>query len=187
MKPFLALLLLTFASVHAAEELTPEIIAKRQIEAMRALDWAQLASYTHPKALAQVKSLFLPIANAAAAAPDNPAAAQMMKTLFGGKSAPDLAGEPSAIFFQTIMTGISNIVPDFKTSMNGMSAEILGHIDEGADLAHVVYRLTRATGEGSSVKIAVTTVEREGNTWKALLNSDLETAARAISARLNNR
>ena len=184
MKPLVCIFLLALASVRAAEEATPEVIAKRQIDAMRALDWAQVAAYTHPKALAQLKSVFLPIAIAGEAAKDNPAAAEMMRTLFAGKSADALEAESPAIFFQTVMSGIAGVVPDFKASISGMQADILGHVNEGETTAHVVYRLTRPAGEGTNTKIAVTSVERDGPAWKALLNSDLETVARAIVARL---
>jgi hypothetical protein len=181
-KPLLCLLLLGFATARAAEEATPEAITKRQIGAMRELDWAQVAFYTHPKALAQMKALFLPLATAGAAA-DNETAAQMMRTFFGGKSPQELEAETPGAFFQTVMRGIA-VVPDFKKSMSGMHADVLGHVNEGELAAHVVYRLTRPAGEGTSTKIAVTTLERDGATWKALLNTDLETVARAITTRL---
>jgi hypothetical protein len=182
-KPLLCLFLLGFATARAAEEATPEAITKRQIDAMRELDWAQVAFYTHPKALAQMKALFLPLATAGAAA-DNEMAAQMMRTLFSGKSPQELEAETPGAFFQTVMQGIAAVVPDFKKSMSGMHADVLGHVNEGELAAHVVYRLTRPAGEGTSTKIAVTTLERDGATWKALLNADLETVSRAITTRL---
>lgn len=184
-----ALLALVAAPGRAAEEATPEGIARRQIEGMRDLNWAQVAAFTHPKALAQVKALFLPVANAgAAAAPSNPVAAQMMQSLFGGKKAEALAEESPADFFGTVMSGLAEVLPDFRQSMQGLKAEMIGHVDEGTQTAHVVYRLTRAAADGStSSRMAVLSVERDGVAWKALLSTDLEPVARAISARLNSR
>ena len=171
-------------ATHAAEEATPEAIAKRQLEAMRELDWKKVALYTHPKALEQMKALFLPVAKAGEAASENPAAAEMMRVVFGGKNADDLASQSPAAFFEIVMNGISGATPDFKTAMSGMEVQILGHINETDDLTHVVYRLNRSVTGGIATKIAVTSVERDGTAWKALLNADLENVARAISARL---
>ena len=189
MKHLLCFLVFVFATAasYAAEEATPESITKRQIEAMRTLNWELVARYTHPKALAQLQALFLPVVIAGEKAKDNPSAVEMMRIVFAGKSVEELARMSPAAFFQIVMNGISGATPDFKSAMTGMEVEILGHVSEGENLAHVVYRLSRPLGEGIATKIAITSVERDGNGWKALLNSDLENVARAISARLQQR
>ncbi len=186
MKTILCLLLLALSTLttRAAEEATPEAVTKRQIEAMRSLNWELVARYTHPKALAQLQSLFIPVVIAGETAKDNPAAAEMMRIVFAGKSADELSGMSPSAFFQIVMNGISGATPDFKSAMTGMEIVVLGHVNEGENLAHVVYRLSRPMGEGVATKIAITSVERDGETWKALLNSDLENVARAISSRL---
>jgi hypothetical protein len=98
---------------RAAEEATPEAIAKRQLDAFRNLDWTLAAFYTHPKALAQLKALFLPVALAGATAKDNPTAAEMMRVVFAGKDTEELARlEPEAFF--RLVRGISGATPDFK-------------------------------------------------------------------------
>src|SRR4029450_8672247 len=102
MKKLFVLFIIAFTTTHfvrAAEEATPEAIAKRQLDAFRDLDWNQAAFYTHPQALAQLKSLLLPVALAGAAAKDNPNAAEMMRVVFAGKDAEELAHlEPEAFF-----------------------------------------------------------------------------------------
>jgi hypothetical protein len=178
-----AILLSTVAS-RAAEEATPEVVAKRQIEAMRSLNWELVARYTHPRALEQMQALFIPVVIAGAAAKENPAAQEMMKIVFAGKSADELSALAPAAFFEIVMNGISGATPDFKSAMTGMEIQILGSVKEGEDLAHVVYRLRRTIGDIVATKIATTTVERDGEMWKAQLNTDLENVARAISARL---
>ena len=181
--PILLALVVPLAA-RAAEEATAEAIAKRQIEAMRALNWEVVAKYTHPKALEQMHSLFMPVAIAGSAAKDNPAAEEMMRIVFGGKTANELAAISPTAFFKIVMSGISGATPDFKNAMTNMEVQILGHVNEGENTVHVIYRLSRPLPEGTATKIAVTSVERDGDTWKALLNADLENVARAISARL---
>jgi hypothetical protein len=183
--PF-SLAFLAASRVIGAEEATPEVIAKRQLEAMRELNWEQAARHTHPKALEQLKSLFLPVAIAGSARRNNPAAEEMMRTVFGGKTADELATQQPAAFFVLIMNGIAGATPDFKRAMTGMEIVILGHVNESDSLAHVVYRLNRTVPGGVATKIAVTSVERDGSAWKALLNADLENVARAISTRLSS-
>ena len=186
MKTLICFLALAFTplAARAAEEVTPESVAKRQIEAMRALNWDVVAKYTHPKALEQMHSLFMPVAIAGSTAKDNPAAEEMMRIVFGGKTANELAAISPTAFFKIVMTGISGATPEFKNAMTGMEITILGHVNENENLSHVVYRLSRPLAEGTATKIAVTSVERDGDTWKALLNADLENVARAISSRL---
>ena len=177
-------LLVTATAARAAEEATPESVAKRQIEAMRALNWEAVARYTHPRALEQMQALFMPVAIAGSAAKENPQAEEMMRIVFAGKTANELAVATPTAFFKIVMSGIAGATPDFKNAMTGMEVQILGHVNESETVAHVVYRLTRTLPDGTATKIAVTTVERDGDTWKALLNADLENVARAISTRL---
>jgi hypothetical protein len=187
MKKLLVLFTIALAAtdvVRAAEEATPEAIAKRQLDAFRELDWNLAAFYTHPKALAQLKSLFLPVALAGATAKDNPNAAEMMRVVFAGKSADELASTEPSDFFKLVLGGITGATPDFKRAMSGMEIEVLGHVNEGEFTAHVVYRLSRPIQTGTTSKIAVTTVEKDNGTWKALLNADFENVVRAITARL---
>ena len=186
MKTLILLFTLVFTplAARAAEEVTPESIAKRQLEAMRTLNWDVVAKYTHPKALSQMQSLFMPVAIAGSAAKDNPAAEEMMRIVFAGKTANELATVTPAAFFKIVMSGISGATPDFKNAMTNMEVQVIGHVNETENLAHVVYRLSRPLAEGTATKIAVTSVERDGDTWKALLNADLDNVARAISQRL---
>ena len=186
MKTLLCCLALALAPIaaRAAEEATPEAVAKRQIEAMRSLNWELVARYTHPKALEQMQALFIPVVIAGSTAKDNPAAQEMMRVVFAGKSADELSSMSPSSFFQIVMKGISGATPDFKSAMTGMEVQVLGSVKEGDNLAHVVYRLSRNMGDTVATKIAITTVERDGETWKAQLNADLENVARAISARL---
>jgi hypothetical protein len=187
MKKLFVLFTIAIVTIHvaqAAEEATPEAIAKRQLDAFRDLDWNQAAFYTHPKALAQLKALFLPVALAGATAKDNPTAAEMMRVVFAGKGADELARMEPEAFFKTVLGGISGATPDFKRAMSGMEVEILGHVNDGELTAHVVYRLSRPIQGGTASKIAVTTVEKDNGTWKALLNADFENVVRAITARL---
>ncbi len=186
MKTLLCLIAIAFTTVavRAAEEATPEVVAKRQIEAMRQLNWELVARYTHPKALSQMQSLFIPVAIAGSAAKNNPAAEEMMRIVFAGKTADQLSSMSPSAFFEIVMQGISGATPDFKNAMSGMEVQILGSVKEGENQVHIVYRLSRTLGDGVATKIAITTVERDGEQWKALLNTDLENVARAISGRL---
>ena len=187
MKTLLCCLAIALSPIaaRAAEEATPEAVAKRQIEAMKSLNWELVARYTHPKALEQMQALFIPVVIAgSAASKDNPAAEEMMRIVFAGKSADELSSMLPSAFFQIVMKGISGATPDFKFAMTGMDVQVLGSVKEGDNIAHVVYRLSRKMGEQVATKIAITTVERDGETWKAQLNADLENVARAISARL---
>ena len=67
--------------------------------------------------------------------------------------------------------------------MAGAEARVLGHVPEGTDLAHVVYRMTITVDGLKVTKMEVLSLQRTDSGWAMLLRSDIETMAAALRQR----
>lgn len=166
---FLPLFLLTALSGLAAD--TPETVVQRQLDAMKAGDWVKFTGDMHGPALADFQGSLVSVFQTA---PEGGPREQMLKAFFGNKTIAELTAATPSAFFGMFMNGLSQTNPIIKQGMAGAEAQILGHIDEGPDKTHVLMRMTLPLGEGKVTKMDVTSLQREGDTWKALLKGDMQ-------------
>lgn len=163
---FLTLMLSVSAFAQTAPE-TPDAVAKAYFAAMQAGNWDKCASLLHPDALVSMKRTFAAIIKA-----DETGGAA--KTIFGLKSNDEFDQLNGASIFERLMNFIGGAVPDMKTALAASTTTILGKVNEGTDLVHVVYRsqIKMAGAEASEVEII--SFKKSGTTWRALLTSDME-------------
>ncbi len=163
-------LVLALTAVHpspirAAE--TPEQVARKVADATKAADWKAFAACFHPGALADLKRLLRDLTA--------DEGTRVMAKTFVGLSTPEeldkLSGEQ---VLERFMSKISEQVPGFAEALKGADIQILGHVDEKPDLAHVVSRNRVKVGELKVTKMEVISLRRQGNRWKALLSGSLE-------------
>lgn len=166
----LAALSLFPASARAME--APEAVVKTQMAALRAGDWNGFATAMHPAALQEFQSSFMTMLRAAPAGGKRD---EMLSGLFGGKSLEDLKALNPTAFFANFMESLSKLNPIIKEGLAGADAEMIGHVDEGADTTHVVMRMTIKMGQMQVTKMEVTSLQRDGDEWKALLKGDMQT------------
>ena len=152
--------------VQAAQD-TPESVAKAYFAAMQAGDWAKCASFMHNDALASMKRTFAAVINA-------DKSGDAAKTIFKLKSAAEYSQLSDAAVFERLMSFIMSVAPDMKTALAASTNTILGKVDEGPDLAHIVYR-TQSKQAGADVnEVDLISLKKQGATWRALLTSDME-------------
>jgi hypothetical protein len=176
---FLPLLLLTALSSFAAD--TPEAVVQRQVDAMRAGDWVKFTGDMHGPALAEFQSGIVSVFQNTIAGAQRE---QMLKAFFGSKTIAELTAATPSDFFGIFMNGLSQTNPAIKQGMAGAEAQILGHIDEGPDKTHVLMRMTLPVGDGKVIKMDVTSLQREGDTWKALLKGDMQSVVTNLTRML---
>ena len=172
LRPLAALLLtsiLLIARAPAAD--TPEDVVARQLAAMRAGDWDQFTSCMSESTLREFQKSVIDILTNA---PESVNREQLLRTYFQNKSAGDLSAIKPAEFFALFMNGLRDTNPGLKESMAKAEGKILGHIDEGPDTAHVVTRMIMPISDGRMTKMDVTTLKRDGDTWKAQLKGDMQ-------------
>ncbi|HEV7868440.1 MAG TPA: hypothetical protein VGO90_12215 [Chthoniobacteraceae bacterium] len=151
---------------------TPEAIVQRQMATMRAGDWKGFTALMHDSALQEFRTSFTSLLEAV---PEGEARTGILQGLFGGKAQSEVVALEPAAFFATFMESLSNVNPMMKQGLSGAEGEVLGHVDEGPDKTHVVMRLKLTMGDINVTKMDVTSLKRDGDSWKTLLSGDIQT------------
>jgi hypothetical protein len=155
---------------------TPEAVTRQYGAAMRANDWVGTAELMHPDALAKFRRMFLPLVAA-----DSSGA--LCRRLFAASSVAELVGLPDAElfarFFRTLVSG----EPELSGMFAGADLEPVGHVLEGSDVAHVVFRMKVAADGVTLTKMQAVSLRRVGPTWRVLLSGDFEGLAAALARR----
>ena len=170
LRSILVLAALTAASgadfAQAAQD-TPESAAKAYFAALRSADWAKCASLMHHDALASMKSTLAAVVNA-------DKTGDAAKTIFKLKSGAEYSQLGEAAVFERLMDFITSVAPDMKTALAASTNAILGRVDEGPDLVHIVFR-SRTKLEGVEVnEVDLISFKKQDSNWRALLTSDME-------------
>jgi hypothetical protein len=155
---------------------TPEMVTRQFGAAMRANDWVGTAQLMHPDALAHFRKMFLPIVKA-------DSTGQLCDRLFATRSAAEVAALPDAElfarFFRTLVSG----APELNGMFAGADLVPVGHVLEGNDVAHVVFRMKVAADGVTVTKVQAMSLRRFGPTWRVLLSGDFEGLATALARR----
>jgi hypothetical protein len=155
---------------------TPEAVTRQFGAAMRANDWVGTAELMHPDALAQFRRMFIPILAA-------DSTGQLCERLFGASSAGEVTALPDAElfarFFRTLVSG----APELTGMFAGADLVPVGHVLEGNDVAHVVFRMKVAADGVTITKVQAMSLRRSGPTWRVLLSGDFEGLAAALARR----
>ena len=173
----LALVLVPAARGAAQERVeTPEAVTRQFAAAMRAGDWVGTAELMHPDALRQFRRMFLPILAA-------DSTGRFCQRLFAASSMAELTGlrddELFARFFRTLVTS----EPEMSGMFAGEELVPIGHVLEGPDVAHVVFRMKIAADGVTMTKVQAMSLRRVGPTWRVLLSGEFEGLAAALARR----
>jgi hypothetical protein len=144
------------------------------MDAMKRGDWKSCAALMHPDALKQLKQLFRPIAFSSPQI-------ELGTMFFNVRTAAEYDRLSGAQAYERLMGAITKMNPEVGSAIATSQYEIIGHVPEGSDTAHVVYRM-KATTQGISVtKLTVMPLKKSGATWGGLLTGDIEGMAAALS------
>ena len=161
------------AAAHAA---TPEEIAKGYMEAVKSGDMEQVGAFMHPAALEKFKGILVQVAAVvtSADAGADPKKNTAIKVLFGDEKPEAAKDVPAKALFVRFMGNLTAAIPLMRQMLANSTYDFIGHVDEGANQAHVVYRATLATGGATVTKMEVLTLKRDGDEWKVMLTGDIE-------------
>ena len=173
----LALCLALWSGQIQAQE-SPEEVAEDYFEAMQNEGLIATSRFMHPSALAEFKSMVMPVYDAEHAS--------------GGRQLLDLTFSPTVNYAQLqamdpldFLNGFMNVV----TAQNGNvplqfdKLEVLGTIAEG-EIRHVLTRMTMGVGELALSQIEVLSFIPYEETWLLQLNMDLKGLATALRSNL---
>jgi hypothetical protein len=155
---------------------TPEAVTRQYGAAMRANDWVGTAELMHPEALAKFRRMFLPLVNA-------DSTGRLCQRLFAASSAAELAALPDAELFARFFRTLVSDGPELSSMFAGADLVPVGHVLEGVDVAHVVFRMKVAADGVMLTKMQAVSLRRVGSTWRVLLSGDFEGLAAALARR----
>ena len=163
------------ASVQAAE--TPEQVTDRFLAAMRAADWQGMAALMHPNALKETRQLLAGVFEA-------PNAGEFRQQLLGVTTVEQAKAMSDTAVFAALMrltTQDENVAALLKTA----TVQVIGHVNEGSDTAHVVYRMAMTINGIPITKMDVMSLARSPVGWRGLLKGDVAALAAGIRAAMD--
>jgi hypothetical protein len=180
-----AVIVFFLSSFPAFSAEQPEEVAHLYIRAMADARLNVVADHMHPSALDRFKGIMTEVADAITSAPlDRKPPAKMVSALFGEEGPAIVKDLPPRDVFVRFMSNLTTFVPQIRVMHAGSEYQVLGHVVEGGNLAHVVFRATLSQGEHEVTKMSVLSLKRDGEHWKVLLTDDLENLISGLGKRL---
>lgn len=152
---------------------SPEAFAERYVQALRDERWSDAAGMMHPEALAELRAMFAPIVT-------HPEGGEVGREVFGLAEPGDFATTSDTALFAAFLRTVTGNSPEFMAVMKQAKATWVGHVDEGADVTHVVYRLHMAYEGIAITKLDVMSLKRSDGEWRAVLKGDVRGIAEAL-------
>jgi ribose 1,5-bisphosphokinase PhnN len=138
----------------------------------------------HPDALKQLKSSLLAVVDAAE---QKGRVDEVLRIFKNVRSAGDLRKLDDLAFFTAFLEGVMELQPRLRDAFRGMTLDVIGHVPEGSDVIHVVYRGTVAQGDTKVSKMSVMSLKANGKDWGMLLTGDLEGVAASLKRQFGAR
>ncbi len=92
-----------------------------------------------------------------------------------------------AAVFARFVPSVTERNPSVAQALATAEMQVLGHLPEGADTAHVVYRM-HMTAMGTPVsRMDVLSFARSGGEWRGLLKGDMAAMANALQRAFGGR
>lgn len=161
----------------SADENSPEKTALRAMEALRENRVGDFAEEMHPEALKSFKTAILDVMDSAEKAGRE---GELLSLFEDVTAVSDLRKLDDKAFFESFYKGVIKMQPRIRDSMKGMTIEVIGHVKEGADMLHVVYRGTVNSGDLKISQLSVMSMKKSGERWGMLLTNDLEALAATL-------
>lgn len=164
------------APAHARQSIgeltaTPEAAADLFLRSVRAIRWSAAAQFMDDETLERFESTVTMIADA-------DTTGDVRAYLTGVDSAGLAALGADEVFDRAVGTMIVDM-PGLMHSIFDRDDEVLGHVAEGADGGHVVYRTT-ARISGAVPEVKVMQMRRRPDGWRVLWSDELEVIEAAL-------
>ena len=164
------------AQAQTAE--TPEQVTERFVAAMRAADWNGMASLMHQNALKEMRQLLAGVF-------ETPNAGQMRQQLLGVTTVQQAQALSDTAVFASLMR-MTTQDADVAELLRSAKVQVLGHVNEGADTVHVVYRMAMTINGIPITKMDVMSLARSPVGWRGLLKGDVTALAAGIRAAMQS-
>ena len=161
------------ASAQTLPELTasPDSAAALFIRSVRSMRWSAAAQFMDPEPLGLFHDVVTMITE-----PD--ASGDLLDYLTGTDRAAYGALDAPEVFDRALTT-LTGDMPGLTYSLQDRDDEFLGHVAEGADSAHVVYR-TQSRLSGALPEVKVMQMRRGPAGWRVLWSDELDVLETAL-------
>lgn len=150
---------------------TPEIVTERMLLAMREGRHSDYVKDMHPEALATFRNALLSVVDSMAQRGQEKAMLSLFKDVASVEQLRALAPDE---FFVAFLAQMSKLRPEIGAAARGLEIKIIGHVAESDDLVHVVYRGTTRVRQFTAEKMALATLQRTSDGWRAHLTGDMQ-------------
>lgn len=151
---------------------TPEDAARAFLRSVRAIRWDVAGRFLHPATSERFALVVQYISD-----PDS--TGRVRDYLVGTDSAGLAAMPPPEVFARAVEATVSDM-PGLMHAVFDRDDAVVGHVAEGTDSAHVVYRTT-ARISGATPEVKVMQLARTPDGWRVLWSDELEVLEAALS------
>ncbi|MDZ7778764.1 MAG: hypothetical protein U5R14_02360 [Gemmatimonadota bacterium] len=150
---------------------TPDSAAEMFIRSVRASRWSTAAQFLDPETL----QLFRDVVTMTTEVDES---GELLNYLVGTDSA-GYADLDAPEVFDRALTTVTDDMPGLTHSLHDRDDEVLGHVMEAADTAHVVYR-TQMRISGSVSEVKVMQLRRGAEGWRVFWSDELDVLEAAL-------
>lgn len=148
---------------------TPEWVIQQNYTAMKNKDWNAIAEYSHSEDCDKIKTAFVEVFK-------DSSNAKLLKEVFPSVSNVDSFVQISSRdIYRLYMKFALDNESDVVKTMQKSDYKVIGHVNEGDSLAHVVVRMDISYLGRSISTVGVLTLKREESKWKIISESDVKT------------
>lgn len=166
----------------AAGDGSPEEVVRKATDSLNQGREEEFARAMHPAELRRLREALSTIVDEAAR---DGKADQVLRIFPGVKSVEQLKELDDMAFFTAYLRAITGHDPAVKKALAKTKVEVLGHVAEGKDTTHVVYRsIMKGKGDDDAFfRIMVVSLRKDGPRWAMLLSGDAEATMAAMKQR----
>lgn len=151
---------------------TPESTAVLFLRSVRAIRWGAAAQFMHPATLARLRDVVGYMV-------DTDSTGALRRTYTGADDRTAfLALEPATVFERAVGRMVDDM-PGLMHSLFDHDDDVIGHVAEGADTAHVVYRTIERL-QGAQPEVRVIQMAHAPGGWRVLWSDELEVLEAAL-------
>jgi len=151
---------------------SPDSTAVLFLRSVRAIRWRAAAQFIHPATLERFRDVVGYMVNT-----DSTGA--LLKEFTGVSTDAQLRALPPAVVFDRAVGRMVDDMPGFMHSLFDHDDHVIGHVTEGADSAHVVYRTIERL-QGAQPEVRVIQMARTPEGWRVLWSDELEVLEAAL-------
>ena len=163
------------AALPAAGQGTPEEVVEQYYSSFRSGDFTASAALMDPAALEELRSA---VARMAALTGGS---AEQLQESFGVSSAAELEAVPPRVLYERVLRATLGS-DEARQLLSTAEVHVLGHVPEGPEHAHVVYRMRMGMGEMQLDQVQVAPVRRTAEGWRVMLTGSLAGMLQGLQA-----